>query len=54
MISQKSVWFAWPPPLLRTGVRIASGSESMPRIRSSMDFDWRSGCDSIAAFRFFT
>ena len=28
MISQKSVWFAWPPALLRTGIRLSSGSES--------------------------
>ena len=25
MISQKSVWFAWPPPLLRTAARIVLG-----------------------------
>ncbi len=25
MISQKSVWLAWPPPLLRTAVRLSSG-----------------------------
>ena len=28
MISQKSVWLAWPPPLLRTAVRMLSGTLS--------------------------
>jgi hypothetical protein len=28
MISQKKLWFAWPPALFRTAVRISSGSES--------------------------
>jgi hypothetical protein len=28
MISQKSVWLAWPPALFRTAVRISSGIAS--------------------------
>src|SRR6266498_1725019 len=28
MISQKKLWFAWPPALLRTTVRLSSGSRS--------------------------
>ena len=28
MIVQKSEWFAWPPALLRTGVRLSSGRMS--------------------------
>ena len=36
IISQNSVWLAWPPPLFRTGVRIASGSVSMLASSSSM------------------
>ena len=30
IVSQNIVWLACPPPLLRTGVRIASGRLSMP------------------------
>src|SRR5215204_867592 len=35
MISQKSVWFAWPPPLLRTAARLSSGIASRLEIASS-------------------
>ena len=28
MISQKSEWFAWPPALFRTAVRLSSGMRS--------------------------
>ena len=48
---QNSEWLAWPPPLLRTAVRIASGSAFRSLIRSSTLFACRSGCASSAAFR---
>jgi ADP-ribosylglycohydrolase len=51
---QNSVWLAWPPPLLRTAVRMSSGTLLMSRSRSSMLFDWSSGYFSSAAFRFVT
>src|SRR3954468_16263759 len=35
--SQNIEWFQWPPPLLRTAVRTASGTELMDFIRSSSD-----------------
>ena len=35
MSVQNSEWLAWPPPLLRTAVRIASGSAFRSSIRSS-------------------
>ena len=35
MISQNIVWLAWPPPLLRTAVRMSSGTVLMPLSRSS-------------------
>ncbi len=38
IVSQNIVWLACPPPLLRTGVRIASGRLSSPRSSSSSDF----------------
>ena len=36
MISQNIVWLAWPPPLLRTAVRMSSGTVLIALIRSSM------------------
>ena len=36
MIVQNSEWLAWPPPLLRTAVRMFSGTLSMLRHKSSM------------------
>ena len=30
MISQNIVWLTWPPPLLRTAVRMSSGTVLMP------------------------
>src|SRR3989441_4179040 len=32
---QNWLWFQWPPPLLRTAVRMASGTLLMPRHNSS-------------------
>ena len=54
MICQNIAWLAWPPPLLRTAVRMASGTFAMLRIRSSMECFWKSGYCSSAAFRFVT
>src|SRR6187200_1976499 len=38
---QNFEWFQWPPPLLRTAVRIASGMLLMPRHKSSTLFPCR-------------
>ena len=54
MICQNIEWFACPPPLLRTAVRMSSGTLLMPRSRSSMLFDCSWGCFSSAAFRLVT
>src|SRR6185437_15966292 len=54
MICQNIEWFQWPPPLLRTAVRTDSGTELMPRIKSSRDLPASSGAFSIAAFRLLT
>src|SRR5699024_11190368 len=35
---QNNEWFACPPPLLRTAVRISSGTASKSEINSSIDF----------------
>jgi hypothetical protein len=53
MISQKSVWLAWPPPLLRTAARLSSGIESMLVSTVSIDCSANS-VPSIAALRFVT
>ena len=37
MISQKRVWLAWPPPLLRTAARLSSGSASRLARTSSIE-----------------
>src|SRR5918996_3458808 len=47
---QNIEWFQWPPPLLRTAVRTASGALLMPRHRSSMLLLASSGAFSRAAF----
>ena len=41
---QNMLWFQCPPPLLRTAVRMASGTLLMPRHRSSMLLPCSSGC----------
>ena len=51
---QNIEWLAWPPPLLRTAVRMSSGTVLMLFSRSSMLFECSSGCLSSAAFRFVT
>ena len=43
MIVQKNEWLACPPPLLRTAVRISSGTAFRLLIKSSIDFEARSG-----------
>ena len=53
MISQNSVWFAWPPPLLRTAVRLSSGMISRFARTDSMGRSIHS-VPSSAAFRFVT
>src|SRR5699024_1850818 len=53
-ISQKKLWFKCPPPLLRTAVRISSGTASKFLISSSNDLLSRSLCPSNAAFNFVT
>ena len=50
MICQNIEWFECPPPLLRTAVRMSSGTESSPRSRSSTDFAARSAWFASAAF----
>ena len=52
MIFQKNEWFAWPPPLLRTAVRAASGTALKSAIKSSMGLLDRSAWPSSALFRF--
>src|SRR6185436_6523333 len=51
---QNMLWFQWPPPLLRTAVRMASGTLLMPRHKSSMLLPCSSGAFSRAAFRLVT
>ncbi len=51
---QNLLWFQWPPPLLRTAVRMSSGTLLMPRHSSSMLLPCSSGCLSSAAFRLVT
>ena len=43
MIVQNSEWFAWPPPLFRTAVRIASGKALRLAISCSIGLPWCSG-----------
>src|SRR6187431_1009045 len=53
MISQNSEWFACPPPLLRTAVRLSSGMAS--RFASTDSIGWSiHSVPSSAAFRFVT
>ncbi len=54
MICQNIEWLRCPPPLLRTAVRIASGTVLMPFTSSSMLLDASSGAFSSAALRFVT
>src|SRR5262249_46665635 len=55
MIVQNIEWLMWPPPLLRTAVRIASGTAAqLLASSSSIDLPARSGADSSALFRFVT
>src|SRR6266567_4259770 len=51
---QNCEWFQCPPPLLRTAVRMSSGTLLMPRHRSSTLLAFSSGCFSSAAFRLVT
>ncbi len=51
---QKAVWLEWPPPLLRTAVRIYSGTWAGSRTRSSTDLAASSGWLARAAFRLLT
>src|SRR5262245_41459208 len=51
---QNMLWFQCPPPLLRTAVRMASGTLLMFRQRSSMLLLCSSGAFSSAAFRLVT
>ena len=54
IIFQNIVWFTCPPPLLRTAVRMSSGT--LPRFRSSSSalIPCRSARSSSAALRLFT
>jgi hypothetical protein len=54
MICQNSEWLAWPPPLLRTAVRMSSGTAFRLLISSSTLLFCRSGYFSSAAFRLLT
>src|SRR5207245_197542 len=53
---QKAEWLEWPPPLLRTAVRVGSSTGSLARfrIRSSIGRWSRSGYFDRAAFRLST
>ena len=51
---QNFEWFQWPPPLLRTAVRMPSGTVLMSRQSSSTLLPASSGCFSSAVFRFVT
>src|SRR5271169_2627775 len=46
MIFQNIEWFQWPPPLLRTAVRMLSGTESRPARSFSSDMACRLACPS--------
>ena len=55
MICQNMLWFQCPPPLLRTAVRMFSGTiAQLLASSSSMLFDARAGADSRALLRFVT
>src|SRR6478672_4595123 len=55
IIVQNSEWLLWPPPLLRTAVRIFSGTiAQLLASNSPIDLFARSGADSSALFRFVT
>src|SRR5512142_2261861 len=55
MICQNMLWFQCPPPLLRTAVRMFSGTiAQLLASNSSILFDARAGADSRALLRFVT
>src|SRR5208283_917585 len=55
MISQNMAWFQCPPPLLRTAVRIGSGTADRPLASSESRLAPAScGADSRALFRLVT
>src|SRR5690242_9447139 len=55
IICQNMEWFQCPPPLLRTAVRIFSGTiAQLFASSSSMLFEASAGADSRALFRFVT
>src|SRR5215218_7285658 len=54
IVGQNCEWFQWPPPLLRTAVRTASGTLFRLRSRSSSDLSASSGAFSSAALRLVT
>src|SRR4051812_23039772 len=51
---QNLLWFQWPPPLLRTAVRIASGTLLIDWQSSSTLLPWSSGAFSSAVLRLVT
>src|SRR5690606_28215437 len=51
-IVQNRLWFACPPPLFLTAVRISSGTASRLEIKSSTDLLSRSAFPAIALFTF--
>lgn len=51
---QKPLWLACPPPLLRTAVRMSSGTLSSVATRVQMSGASNSGCLSRAAFKLVT
>ena len=55
MMVQNIEWLMWPPPLLRTAVRMFSGTMAqLLASSSSMLLPARSGADSSALFRLVT
>jgi len=55
MIFQNMEWLMWPPPLLRTAVRMFFGNDGAVRGQQFLDgLPARAGADSSALFRFVT
>jgi hypothetical protein len=55
MIFQNMEWLMWPPPLLRTAVRMFSGTMAQLFAKSSsIVLPARAGADSSALFRLVT
>src|SRR5579863_5133813 len=50
MMFQNMVWLEWPPPLLRTTLRMSSGTALRSLMRSSTDLAARLGWLASAAF----